>query len=117
MNPTEVLAGAQATMSADHVFGAPFEREGATILPVATIGGGGGGGEKGQGEGGVGFGLRARAAGIYVIKDGRARWRPAVNVNLVIAGGQLVLITGLLTLRAYLMRSHASDASPARLAA
>lgn len=111
MNPAEVLAGAQATMSADRVFGTPFEREGATILPVAAIGGGGGGGDKGAGESGVGFGLRARAAGIYVIKDGRATWRPAVNVNLVIAGGQLVAIAGLLTLRAYLMRPRAAGSS------
>lgn len=117
MNPAEVLAGAQATMSADRVFGTPFERDGVTILPVATIGGGGGGGEKGQGESGVGFGLRARAAGIYVIRAGRASWRPAVNVNLVIAGGQLVAITALLTLRAYLMRPRATDTlSPARAA-
>ena len=111
VNPAEVLAGAQATMSADRVFGTPFETEGATILPVAAIGGGGGGGHKGDRESGVGFGLRTRAAGIYVIKDGKATWRPAVNVNLVIAGGQLVAIAGLLTLRAYLMRGHAVDTS------
>lgn len=104
MNTADVLAGAQATMSADRVFGTPFERDGVTVLPVASVGGGGGGGDKGQGEAGVGFGLRARAAGIYVIRNGKARWRPAVNVNLVIAGGQLVAIAGLLTLRAYLTR-------------
>lgn len=34
MNPAEVLAGAQATMSADRVFGTPFERDGVTVLPV-----------------------------------------------------------------------------------
>jgi hypothetical protein len=116
MNPAEVLTGAQTTMSADRVFGTPFEREGATILPVATVAGGGGGGEKGAGEGGVGFGVKARAAGIYVIKEGRATWRPAVNVNLVIAGGQLVALAGLMTLRAYLMRPRATDRSEARAA-
>lgn len=117
MNPAEVLAGAQAAMSADRVFGTPFEREGVTILPVAAIGGGGGGGEKNAGEGGVGFGLKARAAGIYVIRAGKASWRPAVNVNLVIAGGQLVMITALLTWRAWLMRKAAKDAPPATRAA
>ena len=105
MNPAEVLTGAQATMSADRVFGTPFERDGATILPVASIGGGGGGGEQ-PGVSGAGYGLTARAAGVYVIKDGRASWRPAINVNLVIAGGQLVAITALLTLRAWLLRSR-----------
>lgn len=116
MNPAEVLAGAQATMSADRVFGKPVEKDGVTILPVATVGGGGGGGDKGQGEGGVGYGLRARAAGIYVIKDGKASWRPAVNLNLVIAGGQLVAFAALMTLRAYLMRPTAPGDSTAHAA-
>lgn len=107
MNPAEILAGAQATMSADRVFGTPFERDGVTILPVASIGGGGGGGEK-SAVAGVGYGVGARAAGVYVIKDGRVSWRPAINVNLVIAGGQLVAITALLTLRAWLLRSQRS---------
>ena len=39
MNPAEVLTGAQETMRADRVFGAPFEKDGVTILPVASVGG------------------------------------------------------------------------------
>jgi Na+/glutamate symporter len=55
----------------------------------------------------VGFGLGARPAGVYVIKNGEARWRPAVNVNLIVAGGQLVAIAGLLALGAYFKhRNH-----------
>ena len=116
MNPAEVLTGAQETMRADRVFGAPFEKDGVTILPVASVGGGGGGGEKPTGDGGVGFGLKARPAGIYVIKDGKASWRPAVNVNLVIAGGQLVAIAALLALRAYLMRPSLAESPEAHVA-
>lgn len=106
MNPQEVLAGAQETLSARRVFGEPIEAGGATILPVANVGGGGGGGAKGEGEGGVGFGVKARPAGVFVIRNGKASWRPAVNVNLVIAGAQCVALVGLLTLRAYLNRPH-----------
>ena len=39
---------------------------------------------------------------MFVIRDGAVRWRPAVDVNRVILGGQLVAITALLTLRLYL---------------
>ena len=62
-------------------------------------GGGGGGGhdDRGQeGEGG-GFGLIARPAGAYVIKQGRVVWRPAVDVNRLLATVGAVVIAYLLT--------------------
>jgi hypothetical protein len=37
-----------------------------------------------EGEGG-GFGVSARPAGAYVIKDGRVRWWPTVDVNRLVA--------------------------------
>ena len=63
---------------------------------------------KADSNGGLGFGLGAKPAGIYVIKDGDAKWRPAVNVNLLAAGGQLVAIAGLLTLGAWLKHRKAA---------
>ena len=36
---------------------------------------------------------------MFVIANGAVRWRPAVDVNRVVLGGQLVAITALLTLR------------------
>ncbi|WP_229071172.1 sporulation protein [Actinoplanes sp. DH11] len=61
--------------------------------------------EPGQGEGsGGGFGFSARPAGVYVIKDGDVSWRPAVNVNAIVAGGQLVLLAALLVVRSVLRR-------------
>src|SRR5262245_44155066 len=66
------------------VFGAPVERDGVTVIPVAAIrfGIGGGGGSdpsKGQsGEGGGGGGS-ADAAGYIEIKDGRSRFVPVVH--------------------------------------
>lgn len=106
MDPQQVLTGAQEALSARRVFGEPIQAEGATIVPVAVIAGGGGGGIRGQDEGGVGYGLKARPAGIFVVKNGDAKWRPAVNINLIIAGGQLVALAGLMTLKAYLERSR-----------
>ena len=103
MDPQQVLLSAQDAMSARRVFGEPIHAEGATILPVAVVGGGGGGGLRVQG-GGVGYGMGARPAGIYVIRNGRARWRPAVNLNMIIAGGQLVAIAALFALRPIVAR-------------
>jgi uncharacterized spore protein YtfJ len=102
MDTQQVLQNAQDALTARRVFGDPIEVNGATVLPVAVVGGGGGGGnglKNGQEGSGVGFGLRAKPAGIFVIRDGRAVWRPAVNVNWIIAGGQLVALAGILALR------------------
>jgi hypothetical protein len=103
MDPQQVLQSAQDAMTARRVFGEPIQAEGATILPVAVLGGGGGGGLRGQGSG-VGYGMGARPAGVYVIRNGRVAWRPAVNVNLIVAGGQLVAIVALLVFRPILSR-------------
>ncbi|GAA2877915.1 hypothetical protein GCM10010517_39660 [Streptosporangium fragile] len=91
------------------VFGEPITIDGVTVIPVAKIVGGGGGGggggstqgdeESGGGAGG-GFGAAAVAVGVFAVKDGEVRWRPVVDVNRVIAGGQLVAIVALLTLGA-----------------
>jgi uncharacterized spore protein YtfJ len=108
-----VLSGAQDAMTARRVFGEPVQVGGVTVLPVAKIGGGGGGGSNvtnpgGQGttsdQGGVGFGLNAKPAGVYVIRDGNAYWRPAIDVNRVILGGQLVAIAAIWALRPLILR-------------
>lgn len=110
MDAQQVLEKAQDAMTARRVFGDPIQVDGATVLPVAIVGGGGGGGGQGE-KGGVGYGLGARPAGVYVIRDGRAIWRPAVNVNWIVAGGQLVAIVALLTLRPILERWMQSRAA------
>ena len=86
------------------VFGEPIERDGVTFLPVAKVVGGGGGGNDTEGSGGGGFGLTARPAGMYVIRDGAATWQPALDLNRVIIGGQIVAIVALLVLRSILKR-------------
>ncbi|WP_034648152.1 hypothetical protein, partial [Cellulomonas sp. HZM] len=49
------------------------------------------GGGRGSGHGGGGgYGVRVKAVGVYVVDDSGVHWRPAVDLNRVIAGGQLV---------------------------
>src|SRR5215471_2829974 len=103
MDPQQILTGAQESLTAGRVFGAPIQANGVTVIPVAIIGGGGGANGRSPTEGSLGFGLRARPAGVFVVKNGDASWRPAINVNWIIAGGQLVALTAILALRPLLL--------------
>jgi uncharacterized spore protein YtfJ len=101
VNVEEILAKPRDAMTVRRVFGEPYERDGVTVIPAARIMGGAGGGgghdEQGQeGEGG-GFGLMSRPAGAYVIRDGEVRWRPAFDVNRLIAVLGAVAIAYLLS--------------------
>src|SRR5215475_10532823 len=114
MDAETILQSVEDAMSARRVFGDPVQVDGVTVLPVATVGGGGGGGRGGQKEhsgDGVGFGLGVRPAGVFVIRDGDAKWRPALNLNRVILGGQLVgtvaILTAGLLMRRWLSHEHA----------
>jgi uncharacterized spore protein YtfJ len=108
MEPLEVLEHTQENLTARRVFGEPFQADGATILPVAVVRGGAGAGSQADSKTGAGFGLAARPAGVYVIREGDAKWRPALNVNLIVAGGQLVALAGVLALRSLLKRRKAT---------
>jgi uncharacterized spore protein YtfJ len=100
--------------AAGRVFGTPITQDGVTMLPVARITGGGGGGGGGgptpgqngarqEGSGG-GFGTTARGIGVFVLKNGEVSWRPAIDVNRVILGGQIVAVVALLVARSVLRR-------------
>lgn len=93
------LDRARDVLTVKRVFGDPIERDGVTIVPAAKVRGGGGGGSDTQGNGGGGFGVSATPAGVYVIRDGRVIWRPALDLNRTILVGQIVAIVFLLTLR------------------
>jgi uncharacterized spore protein YtfJ len=99
--------------TAGTVFGTPISQDRLIVLPAAKVSGGGrgGGGSGGSGSGPAdessekgriagGLGLSAKPLGVYLIKDGKVAWRPAVDVNRVIAGGQIVAVIALLTIRA-----------------
>jgi uncharacterized spore protein YtfJ len=100
--PQTVVTNVLDAMQPRQVFGEPIERDGVTYLPVAKVRGGGGGGGDTEGNGGAGFGVTAKAAGVYVIRGGDAEWRPAIDVNRIVLGGQLVAIVALLVLRSIL---------------
>lgn len=106
MNIEEVLAGARDAMTVQRVFGEPIEKDGMTVIPVASVSGGGGGGggtdESGSGGSGGGYGVKAKPVGVYVITDGKLSWQPAVDVNRAILGGQVLMIVALLVLRSIL---------------
>jgi uncharacterized spore protein YtfJ len=100
----QTIEQAKDTMSVKRVFGDPYEKNGVTVIPAARVqggaGGGGGEGPEGQGSGsGVGFGVNARPAGAFVIRGEEVDWRPAIDVNRVILGGQLIAIAALLLAR------------------
>jgi uncharacterized spore protein YtfJ len=105
MDAAETIAQARDALTVKRVFGDPYERNGSTVIPVAKVqgGAGGGGGEAADGKGsGSGFALSARPAGVFVIKGDQVDFRPAVDVNRVILGAQVLVLTGLLVLRSVL---------------
>ena len=99
MNALEAVKEARDALTVRRVHGDPYQEEGVTVIPAAHVMGGAGGGGAQAGNGGGGFGVSARPAGAWVIKDGDARWRPAIDLNRTIFMGQLVAIVALLTLR------------------
>jgi uncharacterized spore protein YtfJ len=112
MDIAEVITEAKDAMQVRRVFGDPFTGHGTTLIPAASIRGGGGGGQsenpEGRGEGsGGGFGVLARPAGAYVVNEGVVAWRPAIDINRIILGGQIVVIVAPLTLRS-IMKARAA---------
>jgi uncharacterized spore protein YtfJ len=106
MDVQEVITQARDSLTVKRVFGEPYERDGVTVIPAARVqggaGGGGGEGPGGQGNGsGGGFGMSARPAGVFLIRGDDVTWRPALDLNRVILGGQAVAIVALLTIRTF----------------
>jgi uncharacterized spore protein YtfJ len=99
MNALDAINQAREVITVRRVYGEPYQEDGVTIIPAANVMGGGGGGGDTEGNGGGGFGVRARTAGAWVIKNGQAEWRPALDLNRVILVGQLVAIVALLVAR------------------
>ncbi|AQZ64251.1 unnamed protein product [[Actinomadura] parvosata subsp. kistnae] len=107
MDIMELVEKSKDAATVKRVFGEPIQHGDVVVIPVARVAQGGGGGqgqgksekgEEGGGSGG-GFGFGATPAGVYVLKDNDAHWRPAVDVNRIVIGGQIVAVVLLLTLR------------------
>ena len=111
----ETIEQAKDAITVRRVFGDPYEKNGVTVIPAARVqgGAGGGSGESPEGEGsasGSGFGVNAKPAGAFVIRGDDVEWRPALDVNRVILGGQLIVVAALLLVRA-VVKSRAPSAS------
>lgn len=106
-SPLETVREVVENTAVDRVFGTPITQDELTVIPVARIGGGGGGGvgnapaeedSLASGAGG-GVGVLAKPLGVFVVRDGDVRWRPAVDINKIVLGGQIVAVVALLTIR------------------
>jgi hypothetical protein len=100
MELQELISGARDVVSVKRVYGDPYEKNGLTVIPAATVRGGGGGGmgdhEGADSGGGGGFGLMARPSGAWILEDGRATWKPAVDVNRIVLGAQAIALAAIL---------------------
>ena len=100
------IDAAREALTVRRVFGEAYEADGATVIPVARVLGGAGmgygsgmgrdpraetDGPNAEGTGGGGaFGVCAQPAGVFVIRDGEVTWKPALDLNMAILGGQLL---------------------------
>ena len=115
MLPRRPFATLRRVLRARDAFGKPIQCGDVTVIPVASIIGGGGAGAgepgtspapgesgrndavAGAGSGaGLGFGLMARPVGAFEIRDGKTRWRPAVDVTSLVLGA---MVAGVLVAR------------------
>ena len=97
MDATQTVERMREAVSSKTVFGEPYEKNGVTVIPAASVKGGGGGGEgeapEGQGKGtGSGFGLSAHPTGAFVIEGNQVTWRPAFDRNRAFALSALVAL-------------------------
>ncbi len=91
---------------ARRVVGAPIERDGVVVVPVAVVRGGSGGGSGTDADGnlgqGAGWGGTARPVGAYVLADGRVRYEPVIDVTRIALGAQLTVTVAVLVLGRWL---------------
>ncbi len=109
MDVQELLSKVSDSVTVGRVFGEPIQHGDVLMVPVARVRGGAGGGggtgpgDEGSGSGGGG-GFDASPAGVYVVKNDAVSWRPAVDVNRVIMGGQIVAVVVALVIRSVARR-------------
>lgn len=121
-DPAALTGAANDNLSVRRVFGEAYEREGVLVIPVARVAGatglGSGGGESdlpsapslrrrapgdpephtghGLGHGGGGgYAAHVKAVGVFVVDGSGVQWRPTLDLNRVILGGQVVLASAL----------------------
>jgi len=115
MDVQELISGVRDTISVKRVYGDPYEKDGLTVIPAAVVRGGGGGGtgeQEGQATGsGGGFGVQARPSGAWIIEGDTVTWKPAVDVNRIVLGGQMVALAAILV-TGRILATHARRRHP-----
>ena len=120
LDPGALTRAVQDVLTVRRVFGEAYERGGVLVVPVAKVlgatGSGYGSGEGGDGAdgkgagygsgegGGGGFAVRVRPVGVYVLDDQGVHWRPALDLNRIVLGGQLVGMVAVVALSRALRR-------------
>ncbi|WP_002621485.1 spore germination protein GerW family protein [Cystobacter fuscus] len=125
MDVNEVIDRARDSFSVRRVFGEPIQQGEVTLVPAAWVrgGGGGGGGEGPATEGaqaeektakgyGLGVGLNARPAGAFIVRNGKVQWMPAVDVNRIVLGAQVLVGLFLMTIGKQLVRRFLKEDKP-----
>ncbi len=119
MDVQELLSKVGENLSVRRSFGTAYEKDGVLVIPVALVAGGGGGGEgtgpsstsfaepdelnelddevetdegRPPGGSGGGFGGVVLPVGAYEVREGRVRWVPVVNVNMIAMMALTVLL-------------------------
>jgi uncharacterized spore protein YtfJ len=124
MKIEQIIEEATNAIGSRRVFGEPYEKNGVTIIPAARVMGGVGGGD-GQaaavgtdrhsgdppGGAGAGYGMIGSPAGAFVVRGDDVRWVPAVDVNRMMLGMQVVLIALFLVVRS-VMKARARAVAP-----
>jgi len=125
----EILEDVSSSIGAKRVFGEPYEKNGVTVIPAARIMGGVGGGEgqaptaaegtddtraAGPTGSGAGYGMIGRPAGAFVIRGNDVSWMPAVDVNRLMFGFQVVLVVFLLVVRSVMKARAAARVATAK---
>jgi hypothetical protein len=108
--PTDELLQRMGAASARTIFGEPIHQDGLVLVPAVKVGNGGGAGRGADASGdgsGFGFGSGGRPAGAFILRNGEVTWRPAVDVNRIVLGGQLVAVVAVLAARSLLVRRAA----------
>lgn len=95
------IKGSRDALSVKRAFGDAYDLDGLTVIPVARVAGGAGGGagegeggQEGEGSGsgfGSGYGLGVTPIGVYEVRDGSLEWKPSVDVNRMVRGGQVLV--------------------------
>ena len=112
----ELVSAARHLMSVKRVYGDPYEKNGLTVIPAAIVGGiaGGAGGDQTVDESGErAFGLIARPSGAWILQGDQVTWKPAIDVNRIVLGGQIIAFTAIFMAgRILLARSSGSRSKP-----